>query len=127
MTTRSSIEQLHRAALSGSVLARIERLAEMVADFYQVRLDVIRSRNRLDCVVWPRQVIMYLAQVDKIPTRVINEYFHCSHGTVAYAVQAVQTRCNQDKTRSAQVERLLMRLKRPPMSEDRRALELAAI
>jgi chromosomal replication initiator protein len=76
----------------------IECLAQQVADHYGLTRKQLRGRDRRRCLLWPRQVAMYLAR--KLTTLSLAQIGACfggyDHSTVLHACRKVKDRLRVD-------------------------------
>lgn len=87
-------------ALAGEVLGDIlgvgpeitvERVQEVVGQYYRVSREELASRSRKRQIAQPRNLAMYLCrQHTRAPLEAIGRAFGRNHATVLYAVQAVE-------------------------------------
>ena len=77
----------------------VESIQELVADFYDISVDRIKSKTRKREIVTARQLAMYLAKNHtKEPLKTIGLKFGGrDHSTVIYSLRAVQDQIDTDK------------------------------
>jgi chromosomal replication initiator protein len=88
---RDTIEQENQTALS------IEGIQRMVAEYYDIRLGDMTSKQRPQNIAFPRQVAMYLCREltgQSLPS--IGNAFGRNHATVLHAHRSVGTKMKKD-------------------------------
>ena len=90
----------------------LDRITEVVAAHYQVKISDMRSKRRSRSISLPRQVIMYLArETTNLSLDEIGDHFGGrDHSTVLYAYTRVKNQVEQDSRFAAEIERLRDRL-----------------
>jgi chromosomal replication initiator protein len=91
----------------------IERIIEVVTDFFKIKLSEIKGKTRLREVVMPRQIAMYLAKhYTALSLKNIGYHFGGrDHSTVIHAIQTVNDLIDIDKQIAHQVQELKDKLK----------------
>jgi chromosomal replication initiator protein len=86
----------------------VERIAERVSGYFQVRPQELQSRRRYRNVLLPRQVGMYLARrLTSLSLNQIGAYFGgWDHSTVRHACKKVETALTHDAVLSGAVRQL---------------------
>jgi chromosomal replication initiator protein len=86
----------------------VERIAERVSGYFQVRPQELQSRRRYRNVLLPRQVGMYLARrLTSLSLQQIGAYFGgWDHSTVRHACKKVETALAHDAVLSGAVRQL---------------------
>jgi chromosomal replication initiator protein len=86
----------------------VERIAERVGGYFQVRAAELQSRRRLRTVLVPRQVGMYLArQLTPLSLEQIGAYFGGrDHSTVLHACRKVEAALGRDPRLSGAVRQI---------------------
>jgi hypothetical protein len=78
-----------------------------VCAHYRVTRDEIMSRRRMERIVWPRQVAMYLfREMTNDSLEYVGEYFDRDHGTILYACHSVSNRMEVDNEASRDIKKL---------------------
>lgn len=77
----------------------IRRIQKEVANFYKVSFDDLKSKKRLQSLVIPRQVAMYLCRklTDESFERIGLEFGGKNHATVIHACNKMEKELNDDK------------------------------
>ena len=88
-TTPQHVLKFTRAYMVSSV--RIGAIKRAVAEFYAVKPETFRSKRKDALIIWPRQVVQWLArEVAGYPFQAIANEFKCDHGTVMHNAKKVQ-------------------------------------
>jgi chromosomal replication initiator protein len=111
--TRDTAMQVLRGCLDRSAAdaPNIEAIQKTVAEFFDVRLSDMTSKRRMQTVVVPRQVAMYLSRTltgRSLPA--IGEAFGKNHATVLHACRLVGDRMRHDPSFQEMVSTLRRRL-----------------
>ncbi|MCX7818350.1 MAG: chromosomal replication initiator protein DnaA [Kiritimatiellae bacterium] len=96
---------------SASAPPTIEAIQKAVAQYYDVRLSDMTSQRRMQSVVVPRQVAMYLCRLltgQSLPA--IGEAFGRNHATVLHACRTVSERARHDPNLADTIATLRRRL-----------------
>ncbi len=90
----------------------LQRIIDVVTDFYSVKTAELQSRRRHKSIAEPRQVCMYLArQRTELSLEEIGAHFGGrDHTTVMHSVQKVQGRVAVEEPFAAQVEQMDQRV-----------------
>ncbi len=74
------------------------KIQKIVADYYHVQIDDLKSKKRHKKIVFPRHLAMYLTRklTDKSTTSIGNEFGGRDHTTVMYACNVIQDKINED-------------------------------
>ncbi len=93
---------------AGAGTLTVERIAERVGGYFQVRATELQSRRRLRGVLVPRQVGMYLArQLTPLSLEQIGAYFGGrDHSTVLHACRKVEAALGRDPRLSGAVRQI---------------------
>lgn len=77
---------------------RVASIAARVGDFYNVTIDEMKGRSRLQSVAFPRQVAMYMARRHtRCSFEEIGDFFGRDHTTVLYGFNHVAALVKRDK------------------------------
>ncbi|MGI9461461.1 MAG: chromosomal replication initiator protein DnaA [Alphaproteobacteria bacterium] len=90
----------------------IDTIQQMIANYYDITLEELLSKSRLQDIARPRQIAMYLAK--KATTRSlpsIGKRFRRDHTTVIHAVRTIENRMGDNPKFQEEVIALLSRLK----------------
>ena len=83
-------------------------VTECVCAHFKLSPDVINSRNRQDCVAWPRMVAWYVLRTLTPATMAqIGRLFQRDHGTILHGVRCVTERIEREPTRRADVRAMV--------------------
>lgn len=87
----------------------IELIQEIVADYFSISVDELKSKTRKKDIANARQIAMYFSkEYTKEPLRTIGDYFGGKdHSTVVHACKTVSTRSNSDALYNRILEELL--------------------
>ncbi len=97
---QEALESLLQNAIAQeqSAAPTIEAVQRAVAEFFDLRLSDMTSKQRPQAIAWPRQVAMFLSRKltqQSLPT--IGNAFARNHATVLYACRAVEARMQSDQ------------------------------
>lgn len=94
----------------------IEGIQRVVAEHFNLTLELLIGKTRKQEVATPRQIAMFLAKrLTKSPLKVIGLHFgNRDHSTVIYAVQTVEKKCEEDTEFSRVVDSLSGKLQQTP-------------
>jgi chromosomal replication initiator protein len=83
----------------------LHRITEKTAAAFSITVDELMSDSRLERIVWPRQIAMYLAvKLNNKSTTTIGHFFGKNKRTVLHARDSVSDRIDVDKRAKAQVQ-----------------------
>jgi len=105
-------EALEPSLRDGRPPMTLDRITEVVAAHYQVKISDLRSKRRNRSVSHPRQVVMFLARAttDLSLDEIGDHFGGRDHSTVLYAVRRMQELAEQDPNFAAELERMKDRL-----------------
>lgn len=89
--------------------ATIQLTLNAVASEFGISIRKMMSKTRLDSVAFPRQIAMTLLRENEslgLTLEKVAAVFKKDHGTVIYAIQAVEQRCDSYPRVKARVDRL---------------------
>jgi len=91
----------------------VEDIQKQVANYYNIRLQDMRSKKRTRNVAFPRQVAMYCSkQLTSLSLPEIGEAFGGrDHTTVLYAVRKINEMMQQNESLEVEVERMMQLLR----------------
>jgi len=91
----------------------VEDIQKQVANYYNIRLQDMRSKKRTRNVAFPRQVAMYCSkQLTALSLPEIGEAFGGrDHTTVLYAVRKINEMMQQNESLEVEVERMMQLLR----------------
>ena len=77
---------------------KIERVQEIVADYFNIKVRELKSKKRLRQLVIPRQVAMYLSKelTDASLVEIGEKFGGKDHSTVIYAIKKVEEKIEKD-------------------------------
>ncbi|MCL1887267.1 MAG: chromosomal replication initiator protein DnaA [Kiritimatiellaeota bacterium] len=94
-----------------------DEIQRAVAEFYDVRLTDMSSKQRPQSVALPRQIAMYLARkLTHASLQDIANAFGKTHATVLYAAKAIQNRIDTEEKLRGDVRQITRRLGRDPVA-----------
>ena len=90
----------------------IDQIQKKVAEFYQIRFSELVGRRRMNEIVVPRQVAMYISRtLTSDPLKLIGDAFGGrDHGTVIHACKQVENMMEQDGSVKRSVDYLISQL-----------------
>ncbi len=93
----------------------IDSIQEVVADFYNIKVEDIKSKKRSQNIVYPRQVAMYLSRkILELPLARIGEYFGGrDHSTVIHGCDKISDELERDKTLQRQLVEIENKIMNP--------------
>jgi chromosomal replication initiator protein len=91
----------------------IEEIQKQVANYYNVRIQDMKSKIRKRNIAYPRQVAMYISkELTKMSMPEIADKFDKKdHTTILYAHRKIQQERNQDQDFDDEINRLIQLLK----------------
>ncbi|MDX8388227.1 MAG: chromosomal replication initiator protein DnaA [Ghiorsea sp.] len=91
----------------------IEEIQKQVANYYNIRIQDMKSKGRKRNIAYPRQVAMYISkELTKMSMPEIADCFEKKdHTTILYAHRKIQEERNNDKDFDDEVNRLIQLLK----------------
>lgn len=83
----------------GYIKNNIQKIQTIVADYYNITIDDMKSKKRTAKVAYPRQIAMYLARVstDESLTRIGAEFGGKDHTTIMHAIDKISSDMKEDK------------------------------
>ena len=83
----------------GYMKNNIQKIQNVVADYYKISVDDIKSKKRTSKIVFPRQVAMYLSRVmtDESFPRIGIEFGGKDHSTIIHACEKIENEMLNDK------------------------------
>ena len=106
---------LAREALKGTITPvtnfknDIQKIQRVVAEYYNVTVDDLRSKKRVATIAFPRQIAIYLSRIltDESFPRIGMEFGGKDHSTVIHSVNKIQNEIKNNK----QLEDIINELK----------------
>ena len=94
-----------------------DEIQRAVAEYYDVRMTDMSSKQRPQSVALPRQIAMYLARkLTHASLQDIANAFGKTHATVLYAVKAIQNRKDTEEKLRGDIRQITRRLSRDPVA-----------
>ena len=86
----------------------IQRIQRIVAEYYQISVEDIRSKKRNSNISNPRQIAMYLCRTmtDESFPRIGIEFGGKDHSTVMHSVEKIEKEIKENKDLANQIEKL---------------------
>ena len=87
----------------------IDFIQRIVADYFNLSTNELKSKKRTNTIAFPRQVAMYIArQITELSTTEVGlEFGGRDHTTVMYAVQKIENKMKSDSTIEPMITRLI--------------------
>jgi chromosomal replication initiator protein len=106
-------EYLRELLDSQRKVVTIERIQEVVGDYFKLSTYDLKSQRRLKNVVMPRQIAMYLARTltDNSLTMIADEFGGKDHTTVLHACKKIKSLIDKDVYLKNVVEKIINNLK----------------
>ena len=90
----------------------IDKIMEIVANYYDLTVLDIRGKNRTQSIAIARQIAMYLStQYTRLSTTQIGKYFNRKHCTILHAANKIKERIDVDKKLKSEVINIENRIK----------------
>ena len=91
----------------------VQRIQRVVADYYQISVDDIKSKKRQASIAYPRQIAMYLTRklTDESFPKIGIEFGGRDHSTVIHSVDKIAAEINENKQLKNLVETLEEQIK----------------
>lgn len=87
------------------------RIVSVVADFFEITVDEIMTRNRKRKYVYPRQVAMYFLKTESTLNYVaIGEYFSMDHSSIMFSCKNIRQWIKNDENVKMQIDSIKMSL-----------------
>jgi hypothetical protein len=82
----------------------MDKIANLICDSFSIPIDNLKTPSRDGGLVYPRQIIMYIALKNKIGSLAeIGKYFNRDHATVLHAKKSIQNYKQTDKIKKDQI------------------------
>lgn len=93
----------------GYMKNNIQKIQNIVADYYKISVDDMKSKKRTSKIAFPRQIAMYLSRVmtDESFPRIGIEFGGKDHSTIIHACEKIENEMKQDKN----LEQIINKLK----------------
>ena len=93
----------------GYMKNNIQKIQNIVADYYKISVDDMKSKKRTSKIAFPRQIAMYLSRVmtDESFPRIGIEFGGKDHSTIIHACEKIENEMKQDKS----LEQIINKLK----------------
>ena len=110
---------LAREALKGTITPTtnfkndIQKIQRVVAEYYNVTVDDLKSKKRVATIAFPRQIAIYLSRIltDESFPRIGMEFGGRDHSTVIHSVDKIQTEIKNNKQLEDVINELKEKLK----------------
>lgn len=91
----------------------VQRIQRVVADYYQISVEDIKSKKRHASIAYPRQIAMYLTRklTDESFPKIGIEFGGRDHSTVIHSVDKISEEINKNKQLKNLVEKLEEQIK----------------
>ena len=82
----------------GYVKNNIQKIQNIVADYYKINIEDMKSKKRTSKIAYPRQIAMYLSRImtDESLTRIGLEFGGKDHTTIMHAVDKISKEISTD-------------------------------
>lgn len=82
----------------GYVKNNIQKIQNIVADYYKINIEDMKSKKRTNKIAYPRQIAMYLSRImtDESLTRIGLEFGGKDHTTIMHAVDKISKEISID-------------------------------
>ena len=82
----------------GYVKNNIQKIQNIVADYYKINIEDMKSKKRTSKIAYPRQIAMYLSRImtDESLTRIGLEFGGKDHTTIMHAVDKISKEISID-------------------------------
>ena len=91
----------------------IARIQKIVAEFFQISVEDIRSKKRSSNIAFPRQIAMYMCRklTNESYPKIGTEFGGKDHSTVMHSVEKIEIEIKNNKDLAGIVEKLSNDLK----------------
>ena len=97
----------------GYIKNNIQKIQSVVADYYKISLEDMKSKKRTNNIAFPRQIAMYLARnlTNESLTRIGVEFGGKDHTTIMHACEKVDKEIKNDKKLEEVINKIKQNLK----------------
>ena len=97
----------------GYIKNDIQKIQSVVADYYKINVDDMKSKKRTSNIAFPRQIAMYLSRLltDESLTRIGIEFGGKDHTTIMHACDKIDNEIKKDKNLEQVINNLREKLK----------------
>lgn len=97
----------------GYVKNNIQKIQSIVADYYQIDVDDMKSKKRTNKIAFPRQIAMYLSRImtDESFPRIGIEFGGKDHSTIIHACEKIEEDMKEDKNLETIINTLKQKIK----------------
>ena len=97
----------------GYIKNNIQKIQSVVADYYKISIDEMKSKKRTNNIAFPRQVAMYLARnlTNESLTRIGVEFGGKDHTTIMHACEKIDKELKNDKNLVEVINKIKQNLK----------------
>ncbi len=91
----------------------IEKIQQVIADYYHIHVKDLKSKRRLESFVFPRHLSMYLSRklTEKSTTKIGKDFGNRDHATVMYACKIIAKKIEEDLYFNKTVEKIIAKIK----------------
>ena len=100
---------------SKSIIAKnkIDQVQQIVANYYNINKDDLKSKKRVSTIAFPRQVAMYICRIilEESLTKIGIEFGGKDHTTVMHSVDKIKKEIEKDNQFELEVQKLINQIK----------------
>ncbi len=113
LTVDVAKEYLREMLVSQNKLVTVQRIQEVVAEYFRISTYDIKSQRRIKNLVIPRQIAMYLCRTltESSLTSIAEEFGGKDHTTVLHACKKIKTELNENENIRAIIDKIINILK----------------
>jgi len=91
----------------------IQKIQSIVADYYKINMEDMKSKKRTNEIAFPRQIAMYLSRVmtDESFPRIGIEFGGKDHSTIIHACEKIETEMKKDSSLAEIINSLKSKIK----------------
>lgn len=95
-----------------SIKNNIQKIQRVVAEYYNISVDDLKSKRRLNSITFPRQIAMYLSRIltDESYPRIGLEFGGRDHSTVIHSFEKITEEIKENKTLKELIDSLKNKL-----------------
>ena len=95
------------------MINNIQKIQSIVADYYKITVEDIKSKKRTNNIAFPRQIAMYLSRLmtDESFPRIGIEFGGKDHSTIIHACEKIDKQMKTDKNLSDVINTLKEKIK----------------
>ncbi|MBQ6282985.1 MAG: chromosomal replication initiator protein DnaA [Bacilli bacterium] len=97
----------------GYIKNDIQKIQSVVADYYKINVEDMKSKKRTNNIAFPRQIAMYLARIltDESLTRIGLEFGGKDHATIIHAFDKIDKEIKKDSNLEQVINNIKTKLK----------------